>query len=60
MKSRTTFVIGHRLSTIMHADKIVVLENGQIEEVGTHEELLKKNGIYKKLYELQFIRTTHY
>lgn len=54
MQNRTTFVIAHRLSTIMHADKIVVLEDGEMKEVGKHEELLNKNGIYTKLYKLQF------
>jgi subfamily B ATP-binding cassette protein MsbA len=53
MQNRTSLVIAHRLSTIQHADKIVVLEGGKIEEMGTHEELLKNSGTYKKLYELQ-------
>lgn len=55
MKGRTVFVIAHRLSTIKFATKIVVLENGAIVETGTHEELLEKGGLYKRLYELQFI-----
>lgn len=50
--NRTTLIIAHRLSTIMNADKIVVLENGSIAESGTHQELLAKNGVYKKLYDL--------
>lgn len=54
MIGRTTFVIAHRLSTIINADKIVVMENGEIKEVGSHEKLLGNNGIYKKLYEIQF------
>ena len=54
MKNRTTIVIAHRLSTIMHADKIVVLENGKIKEVGSHADLLKGDGLYRKLYEMQF------
>ena len=54
MKGRTTFVIAHRLSTIINADKIVVMENGEIKEVGNHQELLQNNGIYRKLYEIQF------
>ncbi len=54
MKGRTTFVIAHRLSTIINADKIVVMDKGVIKEVGIHEELLKRDGIYKKLYEIQF------
>lgn len=54
MKDRTTFVIAHRLSTIINADKIVVMENGEIKEIGRHSELLKLNGIYKNLYDIQF------
>lgn len=53
MINRTTFVIAHRLSTILNADKIVVMENGKIKEIGKHQELLEKKGIYKKLYDLQ-------
>lgn len=56
MVGRTTFVIAHRLSTIINADKIVVMEDGEIKEVGNHECLLKENGIYRKLYEIQFGR----
>ena len=54
MKDRTVLVIAHRLSTIINADKIIVLDNGEIVESGTHAELLDKNGIYKKLYDIQF------
>ena len=54
MVGRTTFVIAHRLSTIRRADKILVLEDGQIRESGTHAELLTRGGIYARLYELQF------
>jgi len=54
MKDRTTFVIAHRLSTIMKADRILVIDKGRIVESGTHKELCRKNGIYKKLYDLQF------
>lgn len=54
MKGRTTFIIAHRLSTIIHADKIVVLGNNTITEVGIHEELMKKDGIYRKLYQMQY------
>ncbi len=52
--NRTTLVIAHRLSTVRRADKIVVLAEGEIKEWGTHEELLNRNGIYSKLYDLQF------
>jgi ABC-type multidrug transport system fused ATPase/permease subunit len=55
MKNRTSIVIAHRLSTIRNADKIVVLENGQIVETGTHDELmLLKSGAYRVLNEIQF------
>jgi subfamily B ATP-binding cassette protein MsbA len=54
MVGRTTFVIAHRLSTIRRADKILVLEDGQIRESGTHAELLARGGTYSRLYELQF------
>ena len=55
MTGRTVIVIAHRLSTVRRADRIVVLENGTIAEIGKHEELMKKAGIYRKLYDLQFI-----
>lgn len=54
MKNRTTFIIAHRLSTIRKADKIIVLEQGQIQEVGTHEDLLDSRGLYRKFHELQY------
>lgn len=54
MKGRTSFIIAHRLSTIKNADLILVMDQGDIVEQGTHEELLKKNGAYAKLYNSQF------
>jgi ABC-type multidrug transport system fused ATPase/permease subunit len=53
MKSRTTIAIAHRLSTIKNADEIYVLYEGEIVEVGQHEELIEKNGYYKRLYDMQ-------
>ena len=53
MVGRTTFLIAHRLSTLQRADGILVLDNGRLAEQGTQEELLRKNGIYKQLYEAQ-------
>ncbi len=53
MRGRTTIVVAHRLSTIQHADKIMVMHKGRLREEGTHQELLAQNGIYKKLYDLQ-------
>ena len=54
MAGRTTFVVAHRLSTIRHADLILVMKDGMIMERGTHEQLLAENGFYKQLYEAQF------
>ena len=53
-KGRTTLVVAHRLSTIKNADEICVIANGQITEMGTHDELMKKGGVYHDLYSLQF------
>ena len=54
MKNRTSLIIAHRLSTILKADKILVMEEGEVRESGTHEELMEINGIYRKLYDIQF------
>ena len=53
MRDRTTFVIAHRLSTVIGADSILVLDEGAIVEAGTHEELLRRRGRYSALYRLQ-------
>lgn len=55
MDGRTTIMVAHRLSTIQHADKIIVMHHGEIKESGTHQELLAKDGLYKKLYKLQLM-----
>ena len=54
MHNRTVIVIAHRLSTVHNADKIIVLDKGLIIDMGTHEELINKDGIYKQLHNLQF------
>jgi ABC-type multidrug transport system fused ATPase/permease subunit len=54
LKGRTSIVIAHRLSTIQNADKIIVMHKGEIREMGSHQELLSKKGIYYKLYQLQY------
>src|SRR5206468_11416958 len=53
MEGRTTIVIAHRLSTIRHADRIVVLDGGRIKEIGTHEELVLRRGLYSRFLSLQ-------
>ena len=55
MDGRTTIMVAHRLSTIQHADKIIVMHHGKIKESGSHQELLAQNGLYKKLYDLQLV-----
>lgn len=57
MKDHTSFVIAHRLSTIQNADQILVLDHGQIVEIGNHQELLQKDGFYKQLYDAQFSKS---
>lgn len=57
-KGRTSIVIAHRLSTIQNADKIIVLDKGEIKEIGSHAELLQKEGYYRKLYDMQFNEET--
>jgi subfamily B ATP-binding cassette protein MsbA len=54
MAGRTTLVIAHRLSTIEHADRIVVIEHGKIVENGSHEVLIRQNGLYANLHRIQF------
>jgi ABC-type multidrug transport system fused ATPase/permease subunit len=54
IKGRTSIIIAHRLSTIRSADKIIVIDKGEIAEMGRHEDLLAKNGIYRTLCQLQF------
>ena len=54
MKGRTAFVIAHRLSTIQNADKVLVIDQGRIVQTGTHDTLLAEDGLYQKLYQLQF------
>ena len=54
LKNRTSIVVAHRLSTIKEVHKIIVIDSGEIKEMGSHKELLEKNGFYKKLYEMQY------
>ena len=55
MTSRTTFIIAHRLSTVQHADRILVIDSGEIVEKGNHAELLKQKGLYHHLYALKLM-----
>jgi ABC-type multidrug transport system fused ATPase/permease subunit len=54
MKRRTALVIAHRLSTVRNASRIVVIDNGRIVEEGTHAELIRRRGLYARLYQIQF------
>jgi ATP-binding cassette subfamily B protein/subfamily B ATP-binding cassette protein MsbA len=54
VEGRTSIAIAHRLSTIQHSDKIIVLKQGEIKEMGSHQELLKNEGLYFNLYQLQY------
>jgi ATP-binding cassette, subfamily B, bacterial len=58
MEHRTTIIIAHRLATVLKADRIVVLSQGRIVDVGTHEELVRREPLYARLAELQFVETT--
>ena len=53
MQGRTSFIIAHRIQSVMHADLILVLDKGRIVQQGTHEELIRRPGIYKRIYDLQ-------
>ena len=54
MRDRTVLVIAHRLSTVQHADRIVVIERGRVLASGTHQQLMGQDGLYRRLYQLQF------
>ena len=54
LKNRTSIVVAHRLSTIKEVDKIIVIDSGEIKEIGNHKDLIQSNGFYNKLYEMQY------
>lgn len=54
MKGRTTFIIAHRISSVKHADELIVFEHGKIVQRGTHDELIQEEGLYKRIYEIQY------
>ena len=58
MEGRTCFIIAQRLSTIKNANRIMVLDNGEIIELGTHEQLFARDGVYRRIYETQFLEET--
>lgn len=55
MKGRTCFIIAQRMSTVKNADRIMVLDDGRVIEFGTHKQLLARNGVYRRIYETQFL-----
>ena len=57
LKDRTALIIAHRLSTVQTANKIITIEKGKISEIGTHDELYSNDGLYRKLYDIQFLKT---
>ncbi len=59
LRNRTSFVIAHRLSTVMHANRILVIQSGSIVEAGTHTQLLEANGVYRMLYDIQWRNVEH-
>jgi ABC-type multidrug transport system fused ATPase/permease subunit len=56
MKNKTSFIIAHRLSTVVNADKIVVFDEGELVQTGDHKSLLEQNGLYRRLYDKEFFK----